>query len=109
MYSIILLSPFQEINICKFSECGTLLAASSIQGEIIVWNVQNTELVGYIEHQQNTKITALSWNIDKSDEIAFCDTLGQLGCVDVVSICKTYIFVKTSKGNLLDFLCLDSA
>ncbi|KAK1131589.1 hypothetical protein K0M31_017882 [Melipona bicolor] len=73
-----------EINICKFSECGTLLAASSVQGEIIVWNVQNKELVGYIEHQQNTKITALSWNIDKSDEIAFCDALGQLGCVDVI-------------------------
>lgn len=73
-----------EINICKFSECGTLLAASSIYGEIIVWNVENKELIGYIEHQQNAKITALSWNIDKSDEIAFCDSLGQLGCIDIM-------------------------
>lgn len=84
MYSIILLSSFKEINICKFSECGTLLAASSVQGEIVVWDVKSKELIGYIGHQQNAKITALSWNIDKSDEIAFCDSLGQLGCIDVV-------------------------
>ena len=73
-----------EVNICKFSECGTLLAASSVYGEIIVWNVETKVLVGYTEHQQNTKITALSWNIDQPDEIAFCDSLGQLGCVDVI-------------------------
>ncbi|XP_012148705.2 WD repeat and HMG-box DNA-binding protein 1 [Megachile rotundata] len=73
-----------EINICKFSECGTLIAASSVTGEIIVWNMQTKELVGYIEHQQNSKITALCWNIDKPDEIAFCDALGQLGCIDVI-------------------------
>ncbi|XP_060817522.1 WD repeat and HMG-box DNA-binding protein 1 [Bombus pascuorum] len=78
-----------EINICKFSECGTLLAASSVQGEIVVWDVKSKELIGYIEHQQNAKITALSWNIDKSDEIAFCDSLGQLGCIDVIISNKT--------------------
>lgn len=95
IYSIILFS-LQEINICKFSECGTLLAASSIYGEIIVWNVENKELIGYIEHQQNAKITALSWNIDKSDEIAFCDSLGQLGCIDIVGI---YIYIRCKLFN----------
>ncbi|OAD56165.1 WD repeat and HMG-box DNA-binding protein 1 [Eufriesea mexicana] len=78
-----------EISICKFSECGTLLAASSAFGEMIVWNVESKELIGYIEHQQNAKITALSWNIDKSDEFAFCDFLGQLGCIDVIVSDKT--------------------
>ncbi|XP_076761304.1 WD repeat and HMG-box DNA-binding protein 1 isoform X2 [Xylocopa sonorina] len=73
-----------ELHICKFSECGTLLAASSVCGEIIVWNVETKELIGYIEHQQKSKITALAWNIDKSDEIVFCDFSGQLGCIDVI-------------------------
>lgn len=73
-----------EISICKFSECGTLLAASTVQGEIIVWNVETKELIGYLEHAQKTKITGLSWSIDKPDEIAFCDMLGQLGCISVV-------------------------
>ncbi|XP_029056611.2 WD repeat and HMG-box DNA-binding protein 1 isoform X1 [Osmia bicornis bicornis] len=84
-----------EISICKFSECGTLLAASSVNGEIIVWNTQTKELIGYIEHQQNSKITALCWNVDKPDEIAFCDSLGQLGCVDV-------IFDDKSPSNVLN-------
>lgn len=57
-----------------------------MRGEIIVWNVETKELIGYMEHEQNAKITALSWNIDQPDEIAFCDYLGQFGCIDVVSI-----------------------
>ncbi|CAK9804293.1 WD repeat and HMG-box DNA-binding protein 1 [Anthophora quadrimaculata] len=88
-----------EINICKFSECGTLLAASTVYGEIIVWNVETKELVGYIEHQQNAKITALSWNIDKSDEIAFCDSLGQLGCIDVIISDNTTLNESTLETN----------
>lgn len=76
-----------DISICKFSECGTLLAASTVIGEIIVWNVKTKELIGYIEHQQNAKITSLCWNMDESDEIAFCDILGQLGCIDVI-VCE---------------------
>ncbi|XP_033334142.2 WD repeat and HMG-box DNA-binding protein 1 isoform X2 [Megalopta genalis] len=72
-----------EINICKFSECGKFIAASTVNGEIIVWNVITRDLIGYIEHQQNAKITSLAWNLDESDEIAFCDNLGQLGCIDV--------------------------
>ncbi|XP_031834526.2 WD repeat and HMG-box DNA-binding protein 1 isoform X1 [Nomia melanderi] len=73
-----------EISICKFSECGAFVAASTINGEIIVWNVRTKDLIGYIEHQQNAKITSLSWSLDESDEIAFCDHLGQLGCIDVI-------------------------
>ncbi|XP_054000831.1 WD repeat and HMG-box DNA-binding protein 1 [Hylaeus anthracinus] len=73
-----------DISICKFSECGTLLAASTVVGEIIVWSVKTKNLIGYIDHQQNAKITSLCWNIDEPDEIAFCDSLGQLGCVDVI-------------------------
>lgn len=83
---IMFLFTTQDISICKFSECGTLLAASTVIGEIIVWNVKTKELIGYIEHQQNAKITSLCWNMDESDEIAFCDILGQLGCIDVVCI-----------------------
>ncbi|XP_043253112.1 WD repeat and HMG-box DNA-binding protein 1 [Colletes gigas] len=76
-----------DVSICKFSECGTFLAACTVNGEIIVWNVKSKGLIGYMEHQQNAKITSLCWSIDEPDEIAFCDFLGQLGCVDVI-ICE---------------------
>lgn len=74
----------QELSICKFSECGTRIAASSLYGEIVVWDVETSSVIGYLEHEQNTKITALVWHIDHSNEIAFCDALGKLGCIDVV-------------------------
>ncbi|KAJ8681513.1 hypothetical protein QAD02_017305 [Eretmocerus hayati] len=72
-----------ELSICKFSECGTLIAASSVCGEIVVWDVDTKVLVGVVEHQQNAKITSLAWKPEKPSEIAFCDALGQLSCVDV--------------------------
>ncbi|KYN15387.1 WD repeat and HMG-box DNA-binding protein 1 [Trachymyrmex cornetzi] len=77
-----------EISICKFSECGTRIATSSLYGEIVVWNVETKEMIGYLEHEQDTKITALVWHIDHSNEIAFCDALGKLGCIDVISTSK---------------------
>ncbi|XP_008217215.1 WD repeat and HMG-box DNA-binding protein 1 [Nasonia vitripennis] len=93
-----------ELSICKFSECGTLLAASSTYGEIVVWNVDSKEVVGYVEHQQNAKITSLVWNPHKSDEIAFCDALGQLGCIEV-NISKSFDDLKAESitdGNIAD-------
>ncbi|XP_014213923.1 WD repeat and HMG-box DNA-binding protein 1 [Copidosoma floridanum] len=72
-----------ELSICKFSDCGTMLAASSSYGEVIVWNVESKELVGYVEHQQNAKITSLAWHPHEPKELAFCDALGQLSCIEV--------------------------
>ncbi|TGZ50979.1 WD repeat and HMG-box DNA-binding protein 1 [Temnothorax longispinosus] len=48
-----------DLSICKFSECGTRIAASSLYGEMVVWNVETKEMIGYLEHEQDTKITAL--------------------------------------------------
>lgn len=73
------------MSICKFSDCGTLLAASSTHGEVIVWDVKDKMIVGYVEHMQNAKITSLAWKPDTTNEIAFCDALGQLSCIEVVS------------------------
>ncbi|XP_077278003.1 WD repeat and HMG-box DNA-binding protein 1-like [Temnothorax americanus] len=77
-----------DLSVCKFSECGTRIAASSLYGEIVVWNVETKEMIGYLEHEQDTKITALVWHIDHSNEIAFCDAMGKLGCIDVISSSK---------------------
>lgn len=61
------------------------MAASSIYGEVVVWEIEKKATVGYTEHQQNAKITSLVWKPDKTNEIAFCDALGQLSCIEVVS------------------------
>ncbi|XP_066591186.1 WD repeat and HMG-box DNA-binding protein 1 isoform X2 [Prorops nasuta] len=78
-----------DLTICKYSLCGTRLAAASTYGEIIVWDVNTKELIGYVEHEQNAKITGLVWSLKKSDEIAYCDSLGQLGCIEVTGFEKT--------------------
>ncbi|XP_025153504.1 WD repeat and HMG-box DNA-binding protein 1 isoform X2 [Harpegnathos saltator] len=80
-----------DFSICKFSECGTRVAASSLYGEIVVWDIESKNVIGYLEHEQNSKITALVWHLDHSNEIAFCDALGKLGCIDVISPDKSEI------------------
>ncbi|XP_011312326.1 WD repeat and HMG-box DNA-binding protein 1 isoform X2 [Fopius arisanus] len=73
----------RDINICKFSECGTRLAASSVIGEVIVWNVATRKEIGAVEHHQKSKITCLVWHLKTPTELTFCDSLGQLGSIDV--------------------------
>lgn len=63
-------------------------------------------LIGNIEHPQNTKITALVWKHNKSDEIAFCDISGQLGCIDVV--CKLIYFKRRIYYYTYYYIVLDS-
>lgn len=75
----------QDLSVCKYSECGTRIAGSSVHGEIVVWDVESGETIGYVEHHQNLKITSIAWHLQKPHELAFCDSLGQLGCVDIVS------------------------
>ncbi|XP_046490763.1 WD repeat and HMG-box DNA-binding protein 1 isoform X1 [Neodiprion pinetum] len=88
-----------ELSICKFSQCGTLLAASSIHGEIVVWEIESKEQIGYITHDRNAKITSIAWSPNLPNEIAFCDSLGMLGCVDVVVNSVEELFPKTVDSN----------
>lgn len=63
-----------------------MIAASSVYGEVVVWDFESKKLVGYVEHSEKAKITCLVWKPDDSTEIAFGDATGQLGCIAVVRI-----------------------
>lgn len=79
------------------------MAASSLYGEMVVWDIETKSVIGHLEHEQNAKITALVWHLN-SNEIAFCDALGKLGCVDVVKkhISLLYMYQDLSSfGELL--------
>jgi hypothetical protein len=55
-----------------------------------------------VDHQQNAKITSLVWNPDKSNEIAFCDALGQLSCIEIV--CTNIDYTNLIHFNLIIIL-----
>lgn len=74
-----------DLNICKSSPCGSRLAACSIHGEIVVWGVNNGEVIGHVE-ATTSKITALVWHLKRSTELAFCDSKGQFGCVSITAV-----------------------
>ncbi|XP_058806114.1 WD repeat and HMG-box DNA-binding protein 1 [Phymastichus coffea] len=95
-----------DISICRFSECGTFLAASTVYGEVIVWNFESKEPLGYVEHKTNAKITSMAWNPVEPNEIAYCDALGQLGCIDVNIANSEFFDIKPANGHVVkdDFM-----
>ncbi|XP_071453282.1 WD repeat and HMG-box DNA-binding protein 1 [Hetaerina americana] len=69
----------QPISIAAFSPCGGFLAASSVGGELIVWDINSTKSVVKESHGSGLPMTAMAWNPSGNGEIAFCDSQGQLG------------------------------
>lgn len=78
-------SAVEEIfSIVAFSACGTLLAASTVKGEVLVWNCATYHLVERQVHDKNYPICSMLWNPSGKKEIAYCDTQGQLGLIENV-------------------------
>ncbi|XP_063377493.1 WD repeat and HMG-box DNA-binding protein 1-like [Cydia fagiglandana] len=69
------------ISQCRFSPCGQYLAASTIAGQIAVWEVQSGTCTGIIEHPTSHNVTAIAWNPKGNGVLAYCDVSGQLGAL----------------------------
>ncbi|XP_061709099.1 WD repeat and HMG-box DNA-binding protein 1 [Cydia pomonella] len=69
------------ISQCRFSPCGQYLAASTIAGQIAVWEVQSGTCMGIIDHPTSHNVTAMAWNPKGNGVLAYCDVSGQLGAL----------------------------
>ncbi|XP_073957413.1 chromosome transmission fidelity 4 [Choristoneura fumiferana] len=69
------------ISQCRFSPCGEYLAASTVAGQIAVWEVQSGTCMGIIEHPTSHNVSAMAWNPKGNGVLAYCDVSGQLGAL----------------------------
>lgn len=51
-----------SFSIVQYSPCGRFLAASSLDGAIVVWNITTQMLVGISEHPASVAICSMAWN-----------------------------------------------
>ncbi|KAM6201119.1 WD repeat and HMG-box DNA-binding protein 1 [Rhynchocyon petersi] len=73
----------EALNIVTWSPCGQYLAAGSINGSIIVWNVETKECLERVKHERGYAICGLAWH-PTCGQIAYTDAEGYLGLLENV-------------------------
>ncbi|XP_064148570.1 WD repeat and HMG-box DNA-binding protein 1 isoform X2 [Loxodonta africana] len=73
----------QTLNIVTWSPCGQYLAAGSINGLIIVWNVETKDCLERVKHEKGYAICGLAWH-PTCGQIAYTDAEGNLGLLENV-------------------------
>nr|XP_057932990.1 WD repeat and HMG-box DNA-binding protein 1 isoform X1 [Doryrhamphus excisus] len=71
----------QPINVVAWSSCGQFLAAASVGGFILVWNVSSKLCVERHKHEKGFTVCAVAWH-PSGTQIAYTDTEGCLGLLD---------------------------
>ncbi|KAM4666418.1 WD repeat and HMG-box DNA-binding protein 1 [Amazona ochrocephala] len=71
----------QTLNIVAWSPCGQYLAAGSVDGCIVVWNMESQKCIERMKHEKNYTICGLAWH-PKYKQIAYTDTEGNLGLLE---------------------------
>ncbi|KAL3269048.1 hypothetical protein HHI36_008131 [Cryptolaemus montrouzieri] len=73
-------------SIVQYSPCGKFLAASSIAGDFVIWDIFNETVNNSTKHPNNTRVCAFVWNPSGLNQIVYTDIEGQLGlmsnCID---------------------------
>nr|XP_039324585.1 LOW QUALITY PROTEIN: WD repeat and HMG-box DNA-binding protein 1 [Saimiri boliviensis boliviensis] len=73
----------QTLNIVTWSPCGRYLAAGSINGLIIVWNVETKDCLERVKHEKGYTICGLAWH-PACGQICYTDAEGNLGLLENV-------------------------
>ncbi|KFV98104.1 PREDICTED: WD repeat and HMG-box DNA-binding protein 1 [Eurypyga helias] len=71
----------QPLNVVAWSSCGQYLAAGSVDGSMVVWNVETQECIERMKHEKNYTICGLAWH-PKYKQIAYTDKEGNLGLLE---------------------------
>ncbi|NXY45841.1 WDHD1 protein, partial [Ceuthmochares aereus] len=71
----------QPLNVVAWSPCGQYLAAGSVDGNVVVWNVETQECIERMKHEKRYSIRGLAWH-PKHRQIAYTDNEGNLGLLE---------------------------
>lgn len=84
----------QTLNIVTWSPCGQYLAAGTINGLIVVWNVETKDCMERVKHEKGYAVCGLAWHPTCS-RICYTDVEGNLGILE--NVCDLSGKVSSSK------------
>ncbi|XP_076978695.1 WD repeat and HMG-box DNA-binding protein 1 isoform X2 [Tamandua tetradactyla] len=73
----------QTLSVVTWSPCGRYLAAGSVNGLIVVWNVETKDCMERVKHEKGYAICGLAWH-PTCGQIAYTDAEGNLGLLENV-------------------------
>lgn len=65
----------EAYSIVKYSICGNYLAAASLKGDVVIWEMINGTVSSHTTHDKSIAICALTWNPSGKNEVVlhiFC-------------------------------------
>ncbi|XP_066481491.1 WD repeat and HMG-box DNA-binding protein 1 [Tiliqua scincoides] len=71
----------QPLNVVAWSPCGQYVAAGSVGGYIVIWNVDTKKCMERVKHEKGYTICGLAWH-PKGNQIAYTDMEGNLGLLE---------------------------
>ncbi|XP_073725327.1 WD repeat and HMG-box DNA-binding protein 1 [Misgurnus anguillicaudatus] len=74
----------QVVNVVVWSPCGKFLAAGTIGGNLLIWDVEAKLCVERQKHEKGFTVCGMAWH-PSGGRIAYTDTEGCLGLLDGVS------------------------
>ncbi|XP_078720562.1 WD repeat and HMG-box DNA-binding protein 1 [Lampetra fluviatilis] len=79
----------QPWNVVAWAPGGGSVAAASVDGHIVVWNIASRSCVERVRHEKGYSICGLAWSPQGRGELAYTDTKGNLGLLLHVSMGST--------------------
>nr|XP_056706893.1 WD repeat and HMG-box DNA-binding protein 1 [Euleptes europaea] len=73
----------QPLNVVAWSSCGRFVAAGSVGGYIVIWNMETRECLERVKHEKGYTICGLAWH-PKASHVAYTDAEGNLGLLENV-------------------------
>ncbi|XP_044292863.1 WD repeat and HMG-box DNA-binding protein 1 isoform X2 [Varanus komodoensis] len=71
----------QPLSVVAWSPCGQYVAAGSVGGCIVIWNVDTQECLERVKHEKGYTICSLAWH-PRGGQIAYTDMEGNLGLLE---------------------------
>ncbi|XP_013779027.1 WD repeat and HMG-box DNA-binding protein 1-like [Limulus polyphemus] len=99
------------ISLVALSPCGSFMAAVTVDGRILVWEMTSGRRLESIKLDKGTPFCSIAWNPTGKMELVFSDTQGQLGLIGNIGIIENESISADSKtvGNkVLSSLSSDS-
>ncbi|XP_036054366.1 WD repeat and HMG-box DNA-binding protein 1 isoform X1 [Onychomys torridus] len=89
----------QTLNIVTWSPCGQYLAAGTINGLIVVWNVETKDCMERVKHKKGYAICGLAWH-PTYGRICYTDVEGNLGILENVCDLSGKVSSNTVSGRV---------